>query len=416
MSIAVFDTDILIAGGSYAGLALGVALSRASGGALRISIASPSFASGEAAGVDIRASALSRASLNLLDHLGVWNALAPHAQTVDTIELTDSKLDDAVRPVKLRYALGGSAGESDGELPAMVMLENRRLGSALLEAAQSADGVTLLDRAAVRNFDADIDGVAVVLADGKPLRARLLVGADGARSQLRVQAGIGTVGHGYEQDGIIAIIEPELRHQARAIQHFLPAGPFALLPMTGNRICVTWTEGAEEARRILALDAAGFRSEIERRVSHEFGVLRTIGAPKSWPLTLNLARALVASRFVLIGDAAHSVHPLAGQGLNLGFRDVAALVETILDAAQLGLDFGDATTLQRYERWRRFDTLVAAGGFDVLNRLFGVHSTLARSARGAALSMADAMPGLKAWLVEEATGQTGEVPKLLRAK
>ena len=414
MANAVYDTDVFIAGGSYAGLALGLALSQAGAGDLRVTVASPSFEAAGNAGTDIRASALSRASLNMLDHLGLWRRLALDAQTVAAIELTDSKLDDAMRPTRLRYALFDSDPSNPDRVPKMAMVENGKLGSALLEAVRAAPAVTLMERARVKNFAADLDGVTVHSDDGRRVRARLLVAADGARSELRALAGIGTVGHAYDQTGIVALIEPSMPHGGVAIQHFLPAGPFALLPMTDNRICVTWTERAAEASRIVALDAAAFAGEIERRCGGTFGALKVIGTPRSWPLTLSLARSLVAERFVLVGDAAHSVHPLAGQGLNLGFRDVAALTDTIMDAAKLGLDIGSVTTLERYERWRRFDTMVAAGGFDLLNRVFATHSTLARSARGAALSLVDALPGFKSWLVDEASGQTGDVPTLLR--
>ena len=245
------------------------------------------------------------------------------------------------------------------------------------------------------------------------MAARLLVAADGSRSKLRAQAGIGTIGQSYAQTGIITIVEPQLPHDGRAMQHFLPAGPFALLPMTANRVCVTWTESNDETRRILALDAAGFRVEVEKRFGHHLGALIAISAPHTWPLELAVARKLIAPRLALVGDAAHSVHPIAGQGLNLGFRDVAALTETIIDAAQLGLDVGQATILERYERWRRFDNLACATGFDAISRLFSSSSTVARSARGAALGIADRLPGFKAWLIDEATGQNGDRPKLL---
>lgn len=407
-------SDILIAGGSYAGLALALALSNASGGELQITLVSPHFPSLDPAISDIRASALSRGSLHLLDHLGLWTALSPFSQPVTSIELTDSALDDALRPARLTYDLASDAFSA--ALPRMVVIENHHLGRILLEAAQKAPGLTLLADREIKSYVADLSRVDARLLSGELISARLLVAADGSRSRLRDLAGIRTAGHAYDQLGIITSVEPELPHAGRAIQHFLPAGPFALLPLPANRICVTWTEGTAEAHRILALDPLSFRAEVERRFGHQFGMLRSISAPKFWPLSMGLAGSLIAPRFALIGDAAHSVHPLAGQGLNLGFRDVAALTETIVDAARLGLDIGQATTLERYERWRRFDTLAAASGFDLLNRLFSTHSTLARSTRGAALAFTNALPALKSWLVDEASGESGDVPRLLRAK
>jgi 2-octaprenyl-6-methoxyphenol hydroxylase len=256
--------------------------------------------------------------------------------------------------------------------------------------------------------------VRAVLRDGSSLSARLLVAADGARSNLRALARIGTVGWPYDQTGIVTTVVPEVPHGGRAVQHFLPAGPFALLPMTGNRVCVTWTEAATEAQRILKLDGAGFRAEVERRFGADLGALVTISAPQSWPLEIGIARSLTAPRFALAGDAAHSLHPIAGQGLNLGFRDVAALAEALIDTGRLGLDIGGPETLMRYERARRFDNLASAAGFDVLNRLFSARSTLARSARGAALAFADRLPNFKRLVIAEAAGETGDVPRLLR--
>ena len=410
-------TDIVVAGGSYAGLAVAVALARESGGELHVMLVSPGLPALDAGagGVDdVRASALSRGSLNLLQHLGAWDEIAAHAQPVSAIEITDSNLDDAIRPTALSYALDrGHAGSS---LPSMVIVENRRLGAALHRAAKAAAGVTLAAGAAIADFVADQDGVQATLSDGTTIAARLLVAADGARSKLREAGGIKSIGWPYRQRGIVTFVEPEQPHEGRAVQHFLPAGPFALLPMTGDRICITWTEGDDEAHRILALDAAGFRAEVERRFGYRLGALKTIAPPQSWPLELDVARGLIGTRMALIGDAAHKVHPIAGQGLNLGFRDVAALSETIIDAARLGLDFGRPETLERYERWRRFDNLASAAGFDALNRMFSSDNTLARSARGAVLGIADRLEGVKGWLVGEAAGERGDVPRLLRGR
>ncbi len=404
--------DVLIAGGSYAGLALALALASEAAGDLRVIVVSPTFPNSAAQPQehsDVRGSALSRGSLNLLTRVGVWPTLASHAQTVAEIVLTDSDLEDVVRPEMLRYSL-----DTDPAVPEMVIAENGKLGAALYDAACIALGVNLKPSLSVTSFEPKVDAVLANLSDGTTISARLLVAADGARSALRTQAGIATMGWPYAQIGIVTIVEPKTDHGGRAVQHFLPAGPFALLPMTGNRVCVTWTEEAGEARRILMLDKQSFAAEVERRFGPELGALTTISVPQSWPLEISIARELTHTRLALIGDAAHTLHPIAGQGLNLGLRDVAALAETVIDTARLGLDIGSPETLARYARARRFDNLASAAGFDALNRLFSTPSTLARSARGAALSVIDRLPNLKQLIIAEAAGQSGDVPRLLR--
>lgn len=414
MSTQSAKTDVVIAGGSFVGLALALALSNESGGDLAVTVVAPAYPALDAAALkDVRGSALSRGSLNLLDAIGIWPALKDSAQPVSEIVLTDSDLDDAVRPQVLRYALEGA---DELALPAMVIVENAVLGGHLHQAAREAKGVRLVAGTTVVAFEAGADGVVVELGDGRTITARLLVAADGARSALRDRAGIQTTGWAYEQTGVVTTVVPAEAHHGRAVQHFLPSGPFALLPMTDNRVCVTWSEETHVAARILALDEAGFRAEVERRFGGDLGVLRSISVPQSWPLRLGLAREIVGARFALVGDAAHMVHPIAGQGLNLGFRDVAALAEAVMDAARLGLDTGQPDVLARYARVRRFDTLASAAGFDMLNRLFSSRSTLARSARGAALSVVDRLPAIKAWLIAEAAGATGDVPRLLRGR
>jgi 2-octaprenyl-6-methoxyphenol hydroxylase len=220
----------------------------------------------------------------------------------------------------------------------------------------------------------------------------------------------------YSQTGIVTTVSHEKPHRSRAIQHFLPAGPFAILPLTGNRSCITWTEDEERASTILALDDARFLAEVEKRFDYRLGAVALAGPRASWPLDMHLARALVDDRFALVGDAAHGVHPIAGQGLNLGLRDVAALSEVVADAARLGLDIGSLAALERYERWRRLDSALSAAVFDALNRLFSSDWTVLRTARDVSLGLVERMPALKQFFVAEAAGLTGEVPKLLRGE
>jgi 2-octaprenyl-6-methoxyphenol hydroxylase len=220
----------------------------------------------------------------------------------------------------------------------------------------------------------------------------------------------------YPQTGIVTSVGHSRPHGGRALQHFLPSGPFAILPLRHNRSCITWSEDASEAVRLLALNQAAFREELARRFDYRLGEILEVGARAAWPLEMQLARTLTAERFALIGDAAHLVHPIAGQGLNLGLRDVAALTEVIAEAARLGLDIGSALVLERYARWRRLDAALSAGTFDALNTLFANDWTLVRTARDVGLALVDRLPALKAFFVAEAAGLTGEVPKLLRGE
>jgi 2-octaprenyl-6-methoxyphenol hydroxylase len=401
---------VIIAGGGTAGLALATALADALGPELRIAVAdrAPLKALGEPR--DARAFALSAGSRNMLARLGVWPAIAEHAQPVAVVDITDSSLEDAFRPTLVSYD-----NRVDGA-PATWIVENDRLLDALIAAASARSGVALIGGSAVEAFTRDEHGVDVTLAGGRTLRTALLVAADGRNSRLREEAGIGVVRWSYPQVGIVTIVRHAKPHGGRAVQHFLPAGPFALLPLTGNRTCVTWTEEEKRGREIVALDDAAFLAEVEKRFDWRLGAVALAGPRSAWPLDMHLARALITDRFALIGDAAHGVHPIAGQGLNLGFRDVAALAEVVADAARLGLDIGSAGVLERYERWRRLDSALSAAAFDGLNRLFSNDLTPLRTLRDFGLGLVERMPALKQLFVAEAAGLTGDVPKLLRGE
>jgi 2-octaprenyl-6-methoxyphenol hydroxylase len=402
--------DVVIAGGGTAGLTLACALADALGEGARIAAADRAALTPAGPG-DARAFALSAGSKRMLAALGVWPQIAEHAQPVTSIDITDSSLEDAFRPVLVSYNNRVEGGE-----PATYIVEHRRLREALLAAAAARPSISLLAGAAAEGFAADEHEVTVDLSGHAPLRAALLVAADGGKSRLREAAGIRVVRWSYPQIGIVTTVRHEKPHQGRAVQHFLPGGPFAILPLTGNRSCITWTEGANRARAILALDDAGFLAEVETRFDYRLGAIELAGERASWPLDMHLARAMVSPRFALVGDAAHGVHPIAGQGLNLGLRDVAALCEVIADAARLGLDIGSLATLERFERWRRLDSALSAATFDALNRLFSNDSTVLRTARDFGLGLVERMPALKQLLVAEAAGLTGEVPKLLRGE
>jgi 2-octaprenyl-6-methoxyphenol hydroxylase len=406
--------DVVIGGGGTAGLALACALADALGPGARIAVADPDPLRPGQGATDARAFALAAGSKRMLAALGAWTDIAEHAQPVTAVDITDSGLEDAIRPVLVSYD-----NTVDGGEPATWIIEHARLREALLEDAARRTQITLLGGERAAQFAADAHGVEVGLAAGaatRTVRATLLLAADGRGSRLREAAGIQVVRWRYPQAGIVTTVRHSEPHHGRAVQHFLPSGPFAILPLTGNRSCITWTEEAETARRILALDDAGFLAEVEKRFDYRLGSVELAGPRASWPLDMHLARALVAPRFALVSDAAHGVHPIAGQGLNLGFRDVAALAEVVADAARLGLDIGSAGVLERYERWRRLDSALSAATFDALNRLFSNDFPLLRAVRDFGLGLVERLPALKQVFVAEAAGLTGEVPKLLRGE
>jgi 2-octaprenyl-6-methoxyphenol hydroxylase len=258
--------------------------------------------------------------------------------------------------------------------------------------------------------------LAARLSDGTRLVTRLLVAADGARSRLREFAGIATYGWDYGQSAIVTTVAHERDHGGRAEEHFLPGGPFAILPLKGRRSSIVWTDTKAEAERILALADETFHAELERRFGLHLGEISVVGPRRSYPVALTIARSFVADRLALVGDAAHVIHPIAGQGLNLGLRDVAALAEVVVDAARLGLDIGGASVLERYQRWRRFDTMAMGVATDGLNRLFSNHSDALRLLRDVGLGVVDRLPGLKRLFMREAAGLVGEVPRLLRGE
>lgn len=399
--------DVLIAGGGHVGLSLALALRLAEPDlAVTVVDATPP----EAIGRDNRASAIAAAGLRMLDRLGVWQSIAGNAQPINEMVITDSRTGDAVRPVFLTF--DGRAG--DGE-PFAHMVMNGDMVGALRDRAEAA-GATIIAPDSVDDFRAGVSSVDCRLGSGKAIAARLLVAADGGRSRLRGLAGIGTVSWPYRQSGIVVTVAHERPHRGRAVEHFLPGGPFAILPLKGNRSSLVWSEREDIARRIVSGDEDVFRYELERRFGRQLGAITPLGRPRAFPLGLTLARAFIAPRLALAGDAAHGIHPIAGQGLNLGFRDVAALAETIVDANRLGLDIGSTAVLERYQSWRRFDSFEMGAVTDVLNRLFSNDNPVLRLVRDVGLGIVDRLPGMKRMFISEAAGEGGELPRLLRGE
>ncbi len=403
--------DVAIAGSGLVGLALARALAVGLGQAARIALVTRDSLKPSQLSTDSRATALSAASVRMLDQLGIWSRARNDAQPVAAIDITDSSLEAGLRPILLSYENDVGGGE-----PASVIIPNASLAAALRSAVLATPQIVVLEGTAIQSYRAETDTIIVTLESGRSLVAPLLIAADGARSKLRDLAGIKTVNWSHEQIGITTTIAHDRPHGGRAVQHFLPGGPFAMLPLVGNRTCITWSEEQQLAQRLLALDDAAFLDEIERRVGGRLGTLTLDGPRQSWPLQTSMARAFIAPRFALVGDAAHNVHPIAGQGLNLGLRDVAALAEVLVDQARLGLDIGTPQPLARYERWRRFDTTTSAAGFDALNRMFSTGGALPRAAREFGLGLVNRMPGLKQRLIAEAAGTAGDLPKLLRGQ
>lgn len=400
-------TDVVIAGGGFAGLTLAIALRQALGASFSVIVADPAL--GRTHAGDLRASAIAAAARRLFETIGVWEEAARDAQPILDMAITDSRLNDSVRPVFLTF--GGEVVPGE---PFAHMIENKPLVDALLAKAK-AEGVELR-ATTVAEFENSPERVAVEFGDGEAVSARLLIAADGARSFIRERCNIQTVGWDYGQSGIVTTVEHERDHNGRAEEHFLPAGPFAILPLKGRRSSLVWTEETREAERIVALSDEEFHAELEKRFGLHLGDLQAVGPRRAYPLGMSVARSFIAERVALIGDAAHVIHPIAGQGLNLGLRDVAALAEAIVDAARLGLDVGSATVLDRYQRWRRFDTMAMGVATDGLNRLFSNKSDVLRLMRDVGLGLVERMPALKGLFIREAAGLTGDVPKLLRGE
>jgi 2-octaprenyl-6-methoxyphenol hydroxylase len=399
--------SIVICGGAFAGLALAVALRQGLGADTPVIVADPAL--GLRPSRDPRATAIVAACRRLFETLGAWQTIAGTAQPILDMVVTDSKLEDATRPVFLTFAGDVEPGE-----PFAHMVENRHLIDALVARAE-AEGVDLR-ATAVTSYESRSDGIDVMLADGSAIEASLLVAADGARSKLRERAGIATHGWDYDQSGIVVTVGHERDHQGRAEEHFLPAGPFAILPLTGKRSSLVWTERRSEAARITALGDEEFHGELEQRFGLHLGEVKALDKPRAFPLSYFVARSFIAERMALVGDAAHVIHPIAGQGLNLGLKDVAALAEVVVDAARLGMDIGQTDVLERYQRWRRFDTMAMGLATNSLNFLFSNKSTLLRTVRDIGLGLVDRAPPLKSMFIRQAAGLSGEVPRLLKGE
>jgi 2-octaprenyl-6-methoxyphenol hydroxylase len=395
--------DIAVVGGGPVGLTLALALTRSLDGLEVALIDRRPFSVPK----DQRASAIGAGVRQVFEALGIWAEVADAAQPIHEMKITDSGEGDIARPLFLSFSGEARPGE-----PFAHMVPNAVLNAALLAGIERrADFVAPVE---ATGFEGTGAVGRISLKDGGAITAPLVVGSDGGMSMMRQLAGIGTFELDYRQAGIVTTITHDLPHEGVAYEHFRPAGPFASLPLPGgHRSSLVWTTTREDAERVKALPLEDAAREIEAVMGSGLGTVMLEEKVQAFPLSLRLARTFVGSRLALIGDAAHVIHPVAGQGLNLGLKDVAALTEVVVDAMRLGLDHGAADVLQTYERWRRFDTALMAMVTDGMNRLFSNDVAPVRAARDLGLGLVDRIPVLKDFMISRAAG-VGEGPKLLR--
>lgn len=402
------EHDLIIVGGGLNGPAL--ALAAAQAGLTSCVVDALPLATRQDAEFDGRSYALARSSQRMLDRLGLWESLQDHAQPMNQIKVSDGRVGDAGVFLGLHF---DSAEIEDG--PMGFMVEDRYLRRVLLEALAGSDLITQRAEAMVVAQETRPEGASVTLADGEVLTGRLLVGADGQKSGVATRAGIRRMGWGYRQVALVCAIAHEEPHGGVAHQLFLPAGPLAILPLTGNRSSIVWSERDGRAQAINALPGAEYLQVLRPRFGDFLGEISLAGARYTYPLNLSLARAFTAERVALVGDAAHRMHPIAGQGLNAGLRDVAALAHVIAHSARRGEDFASPAVLSRYAQWRRFDTASLATSTDLFNRLFSNDNPLLRLGRDLGMAAINAAPGLRRSFIREAAGLTGDLPDLMRA-
>lgn len=404
--------DILIVGGGLAGGLAAVALSRAGFGCAVIDAADP--AAMREAAFDGRTTALSYASARVFRRLGLWEGIATEAEPIRDILVTDGRARNRFdRGTVSSFALHFDSRELD-DTPLGWIVENRILRNAIYDAIERENNISVF-APAKRTGAIFGDGKASIdLADGRRLTGALVVAADGRFSALRTEAGVKTNNWRYGQTGIVATVAHERPHEGVAQEFFLPSGPFAILPMTENRSSLVWTERANAAPAYLALDDEAFRTEIENRFGAYLGAVSLAGPRWSYPLAFTLAQSFIAPRLALIGDAAHAIHPIAGQGYNLGVKDIAALVDVLTDARDLGLDAGAMTVLQNYQRWRRFDSATLALGGDLINRLFSNDFPPLRLARDIGMSAVGRIAPLRKFFMRQAGADLGTLPSLMQ--
>lgn len=402
-------TDVLVVGGGLNGPALALALA---GGGLSVRVldaapaarlADPEF--------DGRAYALAASSRAMLGALGIWDEVGDRAEPILDIKVSDGTPGRGAAPMFVHF------DHRDGGMgPMGHMLEDRYLRAALTKAAAGSRDITVENDAKVIAQTCAGGLAEVTLADGSTRKARLLVGADGRMSGTAERAGIRRQGWLYRQTSLVAALEVEKPHNGIAHQMFFAEGPLAILPLPGNRVSIVWTETAERAAEVSALDDDGYLAALHPRFGNFLGKISLAGARYSYPLGLSLATKLVSDRLALVGDAAHGIHPLAGQGLNLGLRDVATLAEVLVEARRRGEDIGAADVLERYRAWRQPDIAKLAVATDGINRIFSNANPMMRAGRQLGLGLVSRFPGVQKAMMRQAMGVTGNLPRLLRGQ
>ena len=401
--------DVIVGGGGMVGLTLAIAMAK---GGLDVVVADP-MPKGAVldAKFDGRVSALAYATVRMFGALGVWQHLEKDAQPIADILVTDGKIGGEPSPFSLHFDAAEVGAAALGHI-----VENRHIRAGLFAVAETLPNLKFIAPAALTNLESGTHGITATLANGDRFEAALAVAADGRDSPMRDLMGLQVISWSYPQWGIVATVEHEKPHNGVAYEHFLPSGPFAILPMTGNRSSLVWTEDEKLAPGMMKLDAEGFDAEIARRFGTHLGATKAAGPRWSYPLKFHLARGFVKPRFALAGDSAHGIHPIAGQGLNLGLKDAAALTEVVLDVARLGLDIGNLDTLQKYERWRRFDSFALSVATDGLNRLFSNDIAPLRLLRDVGMGIVDSIGPARRFFMRHAGGDVGRLPRLMKGE
>jgi 2-octaprenyl-6-methoxyphenol hydroxylase len=413
---APYDADVIIAGAGLAGATLALALKSA--GLTPLLIDPVVFDDQVAPSFDGRASAVAFANFRQWRMLGLAADIEPYAQRIEQILVTDGRSPGASAggpsPFFLRFDSAEIADRSEGE-PLGYLLENRRIRAALAKAVLVA-GIQVLAPAKVAGVAFDSRSATITLEGGRTLRSPLVVGAEGRGSVVRRDAQIGTIGWDYPQTGVVATVRLARGHEGVAHEYFLPGGPFAILPLTEDRASLVWTESRAKGAALQSARPEVFHAHLQRRFGAVLGEAKLEGPVFTYPLSLQLAERLVAPHAALLGDAAHGIHPIAGQGLNLGLKGAAALAEVLVEAARLGEDIGSELVLERYARWRRFDTVMLAAATDVFTRLFSNDHPLLRLARGAGMAAVNRVGPARRFFMEDAGGASGDLPRLLRGQ
>jgi len=411
-----FDADVIVGGGGLVGQTLALALDQAGVSVIVIDASKP--ADTLAPSFDGRAFAIAFASYRMWRALGIGDVLDATAQPIEEIMVTDGRLGAGARrggPSLLHLHFDRRDLNDDGE-PLGLMCEARHVRLALDGAVKARPSIKMMQPMSVAAIERDAAGAAVTLANGEKLRAPLLVGADGRRSFVREKVGIRTIGWDYPVTAIVATIQHEKPHGGVAHEYFLPNGPFAILPLKGERSNIVWAEPRAAAEALLKMPEADFLAELRLRFGDFLGALSLEGPRFGYPLSLQLAERMIDARVCLAGDSAHGIHPLAGQGLNLGLKDCAALAECIADGVSVGLDPGDVSVLERYQRWRRFDNVSMALGMEFFDKLFSNDIAPLRAVRSLGLAAVNAAGPARRFFMKYAGGAAGDLPKLLRGE